>query len=407
MDSDFKAFLQAKCESYLNKLCNEITERTVGTDGNVRATRFFMDELKNLGFDIDALEFTAMDWIDGGAKMSCENNHFDVLVSPYSSGCELTAELTEASTIEKLEKLDCSGKILLLHGDLAKEQLMPKNFVFYNPDEHKRIISRLENSGAKALVCATGHNGAFAGGVYPFPLIEDGDFNVPSVFMTDKEGEKLKNFIGKQVTLHSISKRIQGKGYNVSGKTGMCNSERIVVSAHIDAKKGSSGAIDNATGVAVLMLLAQILQKKPVKKGVELAAFNGEDYYAVSGQMAYINANQNSFENVILNINIDGAGYKTGKTAFSFFNLPSQMQTIALQVLKNNPELTEGIQWPQGDHSIFLQYGIPAIAVSSEWFINNIEQQDITHTPKDNLSIVDINKVVDIAVAIWDFVSRL
>jgi len=33
-----------------------------------------------------------------------------------------------------------AGWVLLLRGEIAKEQLMPKNFTFYNPDEHKRII---------------------------------------------------------------------------------------------------------------------------------------------------------------------------------------------------------------------------------------------------------------------------
>ena len=64
------------------------------------------------------------------------------------------------------------------------------------------------------------------------------------------------------------------------------------------------------------------------------------------------------------------------------------------------PDVSEGVQWPQGDHSIFVQFGRPAIAVSSQWFINNIDDQDITHTPKDNVEIVDIKKLPTIAKAI-------
>ena len=64
-----------------------------------------------------------------------------------------------------------------------------------------------------------------------------------------------------------------------------------------------------------------------------------------------------------------------------------------------------GFQWFQGDHSIFIQQGVPAIAVSSQWFIDNIDQQEITHTPKDNPSIVDCQKVVEIAEAIYQLAS--
>jgi len=47
-----------------------------------------------------------------------------------------------------------------------------------------------------------------------------------------------------------------------------------------------------------------------------------------------------------------------------------------------------------------LQFGVPAIAVSSKWFIDNIADQDITHTPKDNIEIVDCNKIVEISQAL-------
>ena len=69
-------------------------------------------------------------------------------------------------------------------------------------------------------------------------------------------------------------------------------------------------------------------------------------------------------------------------------------------VLTSFDGITEGIQWPQGDHSIFIQHGCPAIAVSSQWFIEHMESQAITHTPKDNVNIVDCHKVVEIAEAL-------
>jgi len=37
-----------------------------------------------------------------------------------------------------------SSKIAVLYGELGKEPLMPKNFVFWNPDEHKQIVALLE-----------------------------------------------------------------------------------------------------------------------------------------------------------------------------------------------------------------------------------------------------------------------
>ena len=396
-----------KSPKYLKKLCEEIPERAVGSEGNRKATAFFREVLDSLSWKTEMPEFDAMDWVDGGASLMAGGNTFEVFVSPYAPGCSVTGELVSAMTPDELEKIDANDKILFLYGDIAKEQLMPKNFVFYNPDEHRRIVALLENSGAKAIISATERNSALAGGVYPFPLIEDGDFNVPSVYMTEEEGQKLLPYMGRSVSLVSKSERIPGKAYNVIGKKGEQRSERIVITAHIDAKKGTPGAIDNATGVTVLLLLAELLKDYEGKYGIELVAFNGEDYYAAPGQMNYIEANQGNFDSILLNINIDGAGYKEGPSAFSFFNLPKEIQQIVNDIIRINPHIVEGTQWAQGDHSIFIQFGRPAIAVSSKWFLDYIDDQDITHTPKDRLEITDPGKIADIALALTTLIQNL
>jgi aminopeptidase YwaD len=392
--------LLTQCKEYLKTLCIDITERCVGSIGNRQATYFLEKELSLRNWETEMVEFEAIDWEENGAYLKSDDENFNVLVSPYSLGFRGEGELISASSIEELSKINAKNKIIFLFGEIAREQLMPKNFVFYNPEEHQKIISILENSGAKAIISATGRNAALAGGVYPFPLIEDGDFNIPSIYMTEEEGSKLISKIGKVAFLESISKRIPGKGYNVIGKKGNNNSPKIVVTAHIDAKKGTPGAIDNATGVIVLLLLSDLLKDYNGNKLIEIVAFNGEDYYAVPGQMNYISTNKNNFNNILLNINIDGAGYEEGQSAFSLFNLPDEILQPTKKVINIDSGITEGIQWPQGDHSIFLQFGVPAIAVSSKWFIDNIGDQDITHTPKDNIGIVDCNKIVEISQAL-------
>lgn len=404
--------LYQKTVNYLNYFCKEVKDRSVGSAGNRKATKFFYNTLKELGWQTNIQKFDAFDWENKGASLEVDSEKFEVFVSPYSLGCNEKAELNAVSSIEELENGNFNDKILLLYGKIAKEQLMPKNFVFYNPEEHQKIISLLEESGAKAIITATERNAALAGGVYPFPLIEDGDFDIPSVYLTAESGRKLLEHVVELVKLISDSKRIAGPGYNVIGVKDKNQfqeniSERIVVTAHIDAKKGSPGAIDNATGVAVLLILAELLKDYAGDKLIELVAFNGEDYYSVPGQMAYIKANQDNFDNILLNINIDGAAYKDGKTSFSTFGLAPALEKIVDEIVKSYSGLVNGSKWVQGDHSIFLQYGVPAVAISSKWLIDNINTQQITHTKKDNLEIVDAHKIVEIAEALNQFVRKI
>ncbi len=402
-----KQILYNRCVAYMDKLCSDISERCVGSEGNKQSTEYFEKILSSFGWSTYLQEFKAIDWYNGGSSLKIDDQDFKVFASPYSLGFDGTGQLAGASRISELKNSELREKILLLYGEIAKEQLMPKNFVFYNPEEHKQIISWLENSKAKAIISATGRNPSLAGGIYPFPLIEDGDFNIPSVYMTEEEGIRLISYIGKQATLKSVSKRIPSNGCNVIGNIGKEGSGRIVITAHIDAKKGSPGATDNATGVAVLLILAELLKDYSGNKQIEIVALNGEDYYAASGQMNYIKENRGNFNNILLNINIDGAGYKEGKTTFSFFDLSEEFLQKAIKTINGFSNITEGIKWPQGDHSIFLQYGRPAIAISSQWFTENSESQDITHTSKDNLEIVDFAKVIEIAEVLNVFVRTL
>lgn len=394
-------------KEHMKILCSDITERQVGSEGNRKATYYVKQKFIEADWEIDETLLQVMDWETQGATLSCGEKSFEVQSSHYSLGCKTEGKLIAIDSIEKLEKYDITGKIVLLYGEIAAMQIMPKNFIFYIVEDHQRIISLLEEGKPKAVITATHRNSATAGGVYPFPLFEDGDFDIPSVYMKDTEGEKLLTCNGKTVKLESKAKRIPETAFNIIGKKEVGSDSRIVITAHVDAKIGTPGAIDNATGVTTLLLLAEMLKDYRKKYNIELVAFNGEDYYAVPGQMKYLEQNRDKLDNIFLNINIDGTGYKEGLSGFSPFELPETIENALNKVIENNPGIVEGLPWYQGDHSMFIQQGRPAIAVSSQWFIENMECQEITHTPKDNLDIVNYERVAECAVGIKELVESL
>lgn len=398
--------MEKKSRIYLNRLCLDIPQRPVGSEGNRRATRFFEEVVAPFGWEVESTPFPALDWQEDGAELLMEGKSYQVFPSPYSAGCSLEAALVSAGSLQELSAVEAKGKLLLLHGDLAQEQLMPKNFVFYNPDQHREIIAALERKMPGGILAATGRNPSLAGGVYPFPLIEDGDFQIPSVYLTEEEGARLLAEVGRTGRLVSRAERLRSEGIHLAASKGAEFDRRIAISAHIDAKRGTPGAIDNGTGVVILMLLAELFGDGWEGYSLELLPFNGEDYYASPGQMLYLQENQGQFENILVNINIDGAGYQHGPSAFSPLNLPEPIKADLEHVLASSETLLEGAPWYQGDHSIFLQQGVPAIAVSSAWFVDHIDAQAITHTPADHPEIVNHARVVEIARAIQQFIQR-
>ena len=261
--------LAEKAERYLERLCVEIPSRRVGSEGNRAATDFFAATAAPFGFRTESPEFACIDWEQGGAHLTASGESFDTAPSPYALGCDVSAPLAIVTSADELEAVEIAGAIVLLRGEIAKEQLMPKNFPFYNPDEHRRIISLLEAKAPRAIIAATTRNPELAGAVYPFPLIEDGDFDIPSVFMTEDEGARLARHAGQLVALESRARRIPSRGCNVVARKRPDARRRIVLCAHIDSKLNTPGALDNAAGVVTLLLLAELLADYDGKLGIE------------------------------------------------------------------------------------------------------------------------------------------
>ena len=394
-----------KAQHYLRYLCVDIPNRCVGSEGIVLPPNSSERRLHRLDFAPRNRRLTAWTGERRALTFSFGDESFPVSVSPYSLGCDVQAQLVAVSTMQELEGVEAADKVLLLYGDLTKEQLMPKNFPFYNPDEHKAIVRLLETKNPAAIVAATSQNPELAGALYPFPLIEDGDFDIPSVYMRDDQGLRLLQKAGDTVSLTIRAQRTSAVGCNVIARKGDCTQSRVVIIAHIDAKAGTPGAIDNGTGVVILLLLAELLVDYRGDLGIEIVAVNGEDYYAASGEIQYVAMNQGKFDKIILAINQDGVGFHQGKTAYSLYNCPADITELIDSVFSAHPQFMVGEQWYQSDHSVFIMQGRPALALTSEYF--DKLWMEIAHTPEDVPEIVDVAKVVDVAVALGDLLVLL
>ena len=254
-------------------------------------------------------------------------------------------------------------------------------------------------------MAATGKNPGLSGGMYPFPWIEDGDIDIPSAFIKDVEGERMLRLVGAEATLEMEAERIPAKGNNVIATKGGGSGQRLVVCAHIDSKEGTPGALDNAGGVAVLMLLADLLRDWHGGLEVELVAFNGEDTYSAVGQVLYLQRNAGRLEDILLAVNLDGAGYREGRTAYSLYECSEELSKPIRQAFSGHAGMYEGEQWYQSDHMIFVQNGRPAVAITCEQF--DYLSTHISHTIKDAPELVDSGKLAEAALALRDLVLRL
>lgn len=390
---------------YLHYLSVDLATRRMGSAGNHAATDFCARVINAAGFEVSTPLFDCLDWVSNGATCRAGIKNFTMHASPYSKGCRVSAHLRTANNLEALNQLECAGDILLLTGDLTREQLMPKGYPFYNPESHQLIVALLENKAPAAIIAATRRNPELVGALYPFPLIEDGNFDIPSVYTTDRVGARLAQYDGQTVQLVSQAERIPSTGVNVVGRLNPFSMKKIVICAHVDSKPNTQGALDNAAGVVTLLLLSDLLKNYDGPYGIELLVVNGEDYYGANGELLYLEEIEGQLGNIRLFVNLDALGYIRGDTAFSFYNLLESDAVLMRQQISLHEGVREGAPWYQSDHAIFVMKGGPAVAVTSEHF-EEITRK-FTHTPRDIPALVDPNKLVQAALAIEAMITRL
>ena len=376
------------------RLCETFPDRHVGGPGNRAATEYFTARVREFGFLTRVEELDCVEWERGASSVEIGGDVRPLQTGPYSLPFSGVAPLAAAGSIEELERGEFSDTALLVYGELAAEQLMPKNFAFFNPESHRRIIAALERQKPAAIISATGRNPELAGGTYPFPLIEDGDFDIPTSYVTDVEGEQLRTAVGKPVSVRINSRRIPAQAQHVVATRAGRGEGRLVFCAHIDSKDGTPGALDNATGVAVLLGMAELLRSYHGEHTIEIVPFNGEDYYAATGQMRYVAENAGRWGEIILACNVDGAGFAGAATEVSLYGVADDVAGSALEIA-GDAGIVEGPQWVQGDHSLFIMNRVPALAVTSADVFFNVST--VAHTPADRIELVDTASVAAVS----------
>jgi len=376
-------------------------DRHVGSPGNLAATKLFSDVMVEMGFEVRTTRFECVEWHFGTAEVRAGDVAFDVHVGPYSLPCNETGHLVAVDTVEALEAVETPGAVLLLHGKIAKAQVMPKNFTFYNPESHKRIIRALEAARPAAVIAATGKDPEMVGSQYPFPLFEDGDLDVPNAYMRDVDGPALLEHTGSRVNVRIDSRRVPAWGEHIVATQPGTGEGRIVLFAHIDSRKGSPGALDNASGVVALLGVAELLAGEALVPTVEFVPLNGEDNYANPGEMLWVGENAGRFSEIVLGINVDDAGQRGYATHVSFYGCPKPIEQRVRDAMKTQSTgITEGPQWFQSDHAILGMYEVPAVAVSSAGMHEFMAAY--AHTAADTIELADVGEIARIA----QFIAR-
>ncbi len=164
--------------------------------------------------------------------------------------------------------------------------------------DHKKL-----NQGpAEALFTA---DGEYVGGVPPV------------IFLAPRDFLSLKEIVFKESEVHTRLKidtiLEEGVAYNVVGILGKGQRDNIIISAHHDAH--FKGVVDNASGVAAVLLLAKAFSRIDLDKDIYFISFTAEEFGKTETLYDYLIGSYYFFENNLpiveknwLYINFDGVG---------------------------------------------------------------------------------------------------
>ncbi|WP_064094069.1 M28 family metallopeptidase [Rossellomorea aquimaris] len=388
--------LQDQVMKHARFLSREIGCRPVGTVENLRAGNYIENVFKEAGLEVETQEFDVPHWELNEAYVTLDSERLDVKSNNFSAPCEVRGEVMAFCTIEELEAAqDLSGKIAFLYGELSKENFVPKGFTIYNPVHHQQIISLLEQKKPAAVITVRMQKES------SLPIFNDWDFAIPSATVTPEVGLRIRNNHSSPLSLIIKSERTPGKTKNIIGRVNGTRPERIIICAHYDTVFETSGAFDNASGVSVMLLLAEEIMKQNSRRvGFEFISFSSEEYLGL-GDEIFLRENKHDLQQALVAMNFDGVGQALGTNNLTLMSGSKELENQLKLLKKNFPSVQWTNPWYESNHFTFFAKGIPSIPFSCTGVA------DLLHTKDDQIHWLRSDKLVEVFSLAMDIIRDL
>ena len=378
--------------SHLRVLVEEIGERPGASPADHLAARYIAETFAQAGWEVEEQRFDCPQWTHHSTRLTHDGNVLAAAANTYSPACDVTALPVGAGTVAELETAELRGRFAILYGDLVPAPLLPKSW-FLLTEREEKIIHLLEEKEPAAVLTVQNHRGGLE------RLIEDWEFLIPSATITPQAALALLQAPGQKAHLRIDSEQKAGYSANIVACS-PARPSRVVICAHFDTKFDTPGALDNASGVAVLLALAHTLDAADFPFSLEFVAFTNEEYLPI-GDDEYLRRGGQNLDDITAAINIDSVGQRMAANSVAAFSASAAFEASLKQLTPAFSGVVWVEPWPQSNHSTFAMRGVPSIAFSSTGRI------ELAHWPDDDLRWIDPAKVGDIVRLIQEILDAL
>ncbi len=371
-------------EYCVRMLAETIGARPAGSDANRKAGDFITSELQSMGYELNDVKFECPDWEATVCELNANGNPVPAEANIYSPSCDVEGEIAFIETAGDLHRMDVEGKIVVAHGDVMLAPFLPENFDrnIYSVPEQDELVAILASSQAAAVITVNHYDG-----LHPV-LLQDTTIEFPSVTVSKHGIKQLEKAAKGKVALKIESNIKKSEGRNIIAARRGRTERRIVICAHYDTAHFTPGAMDNATGVASVLLMCRRLAERDLQHSVEFVFFGGEDSW-FPGDMKYIT--ERPPVDVSACINFDGVGISDHRVAVSLLSCSPEIEAKVYDAANGVCDFAKEVFYAS-DHGFFWPLGIPTMALTSSDMMDFLGV--ITHTANDNVGIIDYQKVV-------------
>lgn len=286
--------LEDSAFGYLKEMAEGLGPRTSGTDLEKEAGDFLLQRFEDLGYSTEIQEFS---------------------LSSTQSSLKVTAPTIgdlETNTLSGTANGEASAQLVFVslgkpedfpeEGITGKIALIERGEITFGSK-----VAQAEREGAVAAIIFNNAGGNFQGTL-------GGPSRIPAVSLSREHGRNLMDSLNEgnevEATVAVVEEAIPSR--NVIAEIPGASEGVVIVGAHFDTVPDSIGASDNASGIGVLLTVAERMADRSlpftlrfIAFGAEETGLHGSDYYVES-------LSQAKLEDIHLMINLDSVGSGTG-----------------------------------------------------------------------------------------------
>jgi len=391
-----QALLASGIEADLRHLCDRIGARPPGSSRGRRAEDWGYVKLREAGLAVQFDDFKMPVWKPGRVEASVVGPEEERTLHPLplahaasTAGEGLTAYLVAAGHCTPGEVEEAGEK-------LRGKAVLCRTGV---PEAH-RLVHRLEkmallaDAGAAAMVMVANPPGDLpvtgsVGMGEAAPL--------PAVSLSLEEGSWIERRLAEDGQAWRLRLLLEGSAAparvrNVVGEiAGTSRGEVVLACAHLDSWDVGTGAIDNGTGVGVLLEAARLLgelaaQGWTPRRAIRFVLFAGEEA-GLHGSRAYLEKHRRDLDGIKAMVNLDIVGDPEALVVHGHDEVLPFLEETARRLAGLGVRGAVNRVALHSDHQPFLLAGVPTVTLLSRL---PADQASHYHTQGDNFDRLEI-----------------